>query len=79
MRRKKTYTTVAVVVILLLALFGGYKYFSGSDKEKNAASAEITEVKRMQIKSVVSATGTIRPVTDDAETVPSGSKTGFVR
>ena len=62
MRRKKTYTTVAVVVILLLALFGGYKYFSGSDKEKNAASAEITEVKRMQIKSVVSATGTIRPV-----------------
>ena len=62
MRRKKTYTTVAVVVILLLALFGGYKYFSGSDKEKNAASAEITEVKRMQIKSVVSATGTIRPL-----------------
>ena len=62
MRRKKTYTTVAVVVILLLALFGGYKYFSGSDKEKNVASAEITEVKRMQIKSVVSATGTIRPV-----------------
>ncbi len=62
MRRKKTYTTVAVVVILLLALFGGYKYFSVSDKEKNAASAEITEVKRMQIKSVVSATGTIRPV-----------------
>ena len=46
----------------MLALFGGYKYFSGSDKEKNAASAEITEVKRMQIKSVVSATGTIRPV-----------------
>jgi len=63
MRRKKTYKILAVVVVILLAMFGGYKYVSSTNEDNNGkAATEVSEVKRMKLKSTVSATGTIRPV-----------------
>lgn len=63
MRRKKTYKILAVVVVILLAMFGGYKYVSSTNEDnKGKAATEVSEVKRMKLKSTVSATGTIRPV-----------------
>lgn len=42
--------------------FGGFKYYQGTQQAKNTVAVETTEVTRMNLKSTVSATGTIRPV-----------------
>jgi membrane fusion protein, macrolide-specific efflux system len=53
-----------VVPILLLAgcIFGGYRYYMAQQSANEAATIETAEVTRMNLKSTVSATGTIRPV-----------------
>ena len=50
------------VLALAAAAFGGWKYYQGPQQAKKAAAVETTEVVRMNMKSTVSATGTIRPV-----------------
>ena len=50
------------VLALAAAAFGGWKYYRGQQQAKKAAAVETTEVVRMNMKSTVSATGTIRPV-----------------
>ena len=60
MKNKKwLYITIAVV-LLLLAAAAGYKFFAQT--EVPAAAVEVTEVEKRNLRSTVSATGTIRPM-----------------
>lgn len=62
---KKGKIKIGIVVVLVAAVaFGGWKYYSSQQqaKEQAAAAQQVTQVTRMDIKSTVSATGTIRPV-----------------
>ncbi|MSV25748.1 efflux RND transporter periplasmic adaptor subunit [Selenomonas sp. WCA-380-WT-3B 3/] len=52
---------IALVLIAVCA-FGGWRYVQNQQRAKEAAAVETTEVVRMDLKSTVSATGTIRPV-----------------
>lgn len=52
---------VAAVIIAGCA-FGGWQYYTAQQAAKQAAAVETTPVLRMDIKSTVSATGTISPV-----------------
>ena len=50
-------------VVIAAAAFGGYQYYQGQQQQsKQSAQVQTTEVQRMDLKSIVSATGTIRPV-----------------
>ena len=49
-------------VLLAGCAFGGWHYYTAQQAAKQAAAVETTSVIRMDIKSTVSATGTIRPV-----------------
>ncbi len=57
----KVKTGIAVLV-LAAAAFGGWKYYQGQQQAKKMAAVETTDVIRMDMKSTVSATGTIRPL-----------------
>ena len=50
------------VILIGVAAFGGYKYYQDQTAEKAAAAVETTDVIRIDLKSTVSATGTIQPV-----------------
>ena len=50
------------VVVLAGCAFGGWHYYQGQQAARQAAAVETTAVTRMDLKSTVSATGTIRPV-----------------
>ena len=54
----------AVIAGLVIAgcAFGGYRYYEGQQEAKQAASVETVTVGRRDMKSTVSATGTITPV-----------------
>ena len=52
---------LVIAAIAGIAL-GGFKYYQGTQQAKNTVAVETTEVTRMNLKSTVSATGTIRPV-----------------
>ncbi len=54
----------AVIAVLIIAggAFYGYKYYEGQQEAKQASAVETTKVVRMDMKSTVSATGTIQPV-----------------
>ena len=58
---KKVKMAVAAVVIAACA-FGGYQYYQTKQAEAQAAAVETAKVVRMNLKSTVSATGTIKPV-----------------
>lgn len=58
---KKVKMAVAAVVIAACA-FGGYQYYQTKRAEAQAAAVETAKVVRMNLKSTVSATGTIKPV-----------------
>ena len=51
-----------LAVLLAGCAFGGWQYYTAQQAAKQAAAVETTPVIRMDIKSTVSATGTIRPV-----------------
>jgi len=55
---------VAGIAVLLLAgaAYGGYGYYQSRQAAEQAAAVQTTPVQRMDIRSTVSATGTIRPV-----------------
>ena len=50
------------IIILLGVSFGGYNYYQGKQEAKKATAVETVTAERMDLKSTVSATGTIRPV-----------------
>ena len=54
--------TAIVLVVLIAAGVYGYQYYQGQQAAKKAAAVETTPVVRMNLKSTVSATGTIKPV-----------------
>lgn len=57
-------TVKLAIAALVLAgcAFGGYHYYEGQQAAKQTAAVETTKVVRMDMKSTVSATGTIQPV-----------------
>ena len=57
----KIKTAIALVVLIAAGVYG-YQYYQGQQKAKKAAAVETTPVVRMNLKSTVSATGTIKPV-----------------
>ncbi len=61
---------IAVAAIILAAgAFGGYEYYQTQQAAKQVAAVETAPVTRMNLKSTVSATGTIKPV-DSVEVSP---------
>lgn len=61
---------IAIAVIILVACaYGGYHYYERQQAAKQASSVETAQVTRMNLKSTVSATGTIKPV-DSVEVSP---------
>ena len=53
----------AIVAVLIIgAAVYGYQYYQGQQEAKKAAAVETVPVTRMNVKSTVSATGTIKPV-----------------
>ncbi len=50
------------IIVLLGVCFGGYHYYQGKQEAKKATAVETVTAERMDLKSTVSATGTIRPV-----------------
>ncbi|MDQ0205034.1 efflux RND transporter periplasmic adaptor subunit [Pectinatus haikarae] len=63
MKKKSIIKIAAAIVIVAVLGFAGYKYWSSYQEKNNAAQAgEPYTVQKMDLKSVVSATGTIKPV-----------------
>lgn len=54
--------TAIAVLLLAGCAYGGYQYYTAQQEAKVAAAIETVAVSRMDMKSVVSATGTISPV-----------------
>ena len=48
-------------LVLAGCAFGGYHYYEGQQAAKQTAAVETTKAVRMDMKSTVSATGTIQP------------------
>lgn len=65
---KKVKIAVAAIIIAAGA-FGGYEYYQTQQAAKQVTAVETAPVTRMNLKSVVSATGTIKPV-DSVEVSP---------
>lgn len=54
---------IAVICLLLTAgAFGGYRYYQGQKATQETMAVETVEVRRLDLKATVSATGTLRPV-----------------
>lgn len=51
-----------VAFVIAAGAFGGWQYYQSSQKAGKAAQVQTVEVKRHDLKSTVSATGTLRPV-----------------
>lgn len=62
--KKKTIIRLVVAVIIIVSLaFASYSYWQNIEQQKNTSQAKDTyTVSHMDLKSVVSATGTIKPV-----------------
>ena len=59
---KKLVAAGLALLLLAGAAYGGYGYYQSRQAAEQAAAVQTTPVQRMDIKSTVSATGTIRPV-----------------
>ena len=57
----KIKAAIAAVLIIGAAVYG-YQYYQGRQEARKAAAVETVPVTRMNVKSTVSATGTIKPV-----------------
>jgi RND family efflux transporter MFP subunit len=64
----KVKTAIAVIIIAACSV-GGYQYYQAQQTAKQATATETATVQRMNLKSTVSATGTISPV-DSVEVSP---------
>ncbi len=59
---KKLVAAGLALLLLAGAAYGGYGYYQSRQAAEQAAAVQTTPVQRMDIRSTVSATGTIRPV-----------------
>ena len=50
-----------VALVIAAGAFGGWQYYQSSQKAGKAAQVQTVDVKRHDLKSTVSATGTLRP------------------
>lgn len=62
MKIGKSVKRAAVCLLLIAGAFGGYRYYQGQKVAQEATAVETAEVRRLDLKSTVSATGTLRPV-----------------
>ena len=59
---KGTVKAAVAVLIIAIAAFGGWKWYQGKQTKEEQAKVETVKVGKMDLKSIVSATGTLRPV-----------------
>lgn len=69
MKIDKRIKIAIAAVIILAGAYGGYHYYQSQQTAKQASSIQTADVVRMNLKSTVSATGTISPV-DSVEVSP---------
>ncbi|WP_301859681.1 efflux RND transporter periplasmic adaptor subunit [uncultured Megasphaera sp.] len=69
MKIDRKFKIAIAAVIIAVGAFGGYHYYQTQQETKQAAAIETADVVRMNLKSTVSATGTIKPV-DSVEVSP---------
>ena len=69
MKIDKRLKIVIAAVILAACAFGGYTYYQSQQTAKQAKAIETADVVRKDLRSTVSATGTISPV-DSVEVSP---------
>lgn len=69
MKIDKRIKIAIAAVIILAGAYGGYQYYHTQQTAKQASSIQTADVVRMNLKSTVSATGTISPV-DSVEVSP---------
>lgn len=62
MNMNKRIKIAVTAVVIAACAFGGYHYYQTKQAETKAAAMETAQVTRMNLKSTVSATGTIKPV-----------------
>ena len=60
MKIGKSVKRAAVCLLLIAGAFGGYRYYQGQKVAQEATAVETAEVRRLDLKSTVSATGTLR-------------------
>lgn len=58
----KTAKRAAVALAVAAAAFGGWRWYAGGQSEPSQVQIETVKAQRMDLRSTVSATGTIRPV-----------------
>lgn len=59
---KGTVKAAVAVLIIAIAAFSGWKWYQGKQTKEEQAKVETVKVGKMDLKSIVSATGTLRPV-----------------
>lgn len=59
---KKWAKIILVLVVVIIAIITGYKYYAQKQEEAKKPVVNTAQVQYMSIKSIVSATGTIKPV-----------------
>ena len=59
---KKWAKIILVLVVVIIAIVTGYKYFAQKQEEAKKPVVNTAQVQYMSMKSIVSATGTIKPV-----------------
>ena len=59
---KKWAKIILVLVVLIIAIVTGYKYYAQKQEEVKKPVVNTAQVQYMSMKSIVSATGTIKPV-----------------
>ena len=59
---KKWAKTILVLVVVIIAIVTGYKYYAQKQEEAKKPVVNTAQVQYMSMKSIVSATGTIKPV-----------------
>lgn len=59
---KKWAKIILVLVVVIIAIVTGYKYYMQKQEEAKKTVIDIAQVQYMSMKSIVSATGTIKPV-----------------
>ena len=69
MQIDKRLKIVIAAVIVAACAFGGYKYYESQQAAKQSKAIETADVVRKDLRSTVSATGTISPV-DSVEVSP---------
>lgn len=59
---KKWGKIIAILIVIIIAIGTGYKYYVQKQEEEKKPMVQTAQVKYMSMKSIVSATGTIKPV-----------------